>query len=300
MRSRSPLHGRVAVVTGAARGLGAALAGELVRRGARTALVGHEREVLDRVAARLGPLTAYWEADVTDEAAMMLVADEITARFGPPSVVIANAGIAEAGLFATSDFATWRRVIDVNLTGSATTARVFLPALRQTHGYLLQVASLASFSTAPMMSAYCASKAGVEAFAHALRAEVAHHGVDVGIAYINWTDTDMVEGADRQPALRELRAHMPAPARRIHPVGPVARRLVTGVERRSPAVYVPSWLRAVQLARVGLPPLVTRVARRELPGLEAGEDLRSTGLLGAGGRADADATSWRPDDRATP
>ncbi|MCZ9339810.1 SDR family NAD(P)-dependent oxidoreductase, partial [Streptomyces sp. TRM76130] len=70
------------------------------------------------------------------------------------------------------------------LVGSAVTARSFLPDLFATRGYHLQVASLASIGAAPLMSAYCASKAGVESFAQALRAEVAHRRVGVGIAYI--------------------------------------------------------------------------------------------------------------------
>jgi short-subunit dehydrogenase len=87
-------------------------------------------------------------------------------------------------------------VIEVNLLGSVATARAFLPALLAAEGYFLQVASLAAIAPAPLMGAYCASKAGVEAFAHALRAEVAHQGVDVGVAYLTWTDTDMVRAAD--------------------------------------------------------------------------------------------------------
>ncbi|MFJ7157329.1 SDR family oxidoreductase [Streptomyces sp. NPDC101118] len=295
----SPLSGRVAVVTGAARGLGAGLARELAGRGVRTALVGHEGPRLAEVAAPFGALAACWEADVTDDAAMARVAEEVTATLGPPSVVVANAGLAEGGPFPGSDPATWRRVVEVNLTGSATTARAFLPALLETHGYFLQIASLASFGAAPLMSAYCASKAGVEAFAHCLRAELAHRHVGVGIAYLNWTGTDMIEDADRYPVLRELRAHMPPPARRVHPVGTVAARLVDRAERRAVAVYVPAWLRAVQVVRAGLPPLVTRVARRDLPRLAADGGLGATGLLGAGGRADTTATDGRPGPTVT-
>ncbi|MGX1274116.1 short-subunit dehydrogenase [Streptomyces phaeoluteigriseus] len=106
---------------------------------------------------------------------------------------------------------------------------------------------------------------------------------------MNWTDTDMIRDADRHAVLRELRAHMPAPARRVHPVETVAETLVRAVERRSTAVYMPAWLRLAQIARTALPPVVLRVSRRELPRLEAEEAFRPTGLLGAGGRADRDA-----------
>ncbi|WP_329406377.1 SDR family oxidoreductase [Streptomyces sp. NBC_00704] len=282
----SPLQERTVVITGAARGLGAAQARELAGRGARLALIGHEGAALRKLAASLpGPALAV-EADVTDAEALGRAAAAVRARLGPPSVVVANAGVAEGGPFADADMVSWRRVIDVNVVGSALTARTFLPDLMDTAGYYLQIASLASMGAAPLMSAYCASKAAVESFAHSLRAEVAQHGVAVGVAYLNWADTDMIRDADRHAVLRELRAHMPPPARRVYPPEFVARRLAVAVERRRTAVYVPAWLRLVQGTRAVLPPLVLRVARHELPRLEAAEPFRPTGLLGAGGRAD--------------
>ncbi|MEU9667453.1 SDR family oxidoreductase [Streptomyces bobili] len=292
-RAHRPLQNRTVVVTGAARGLGAAQARALARRGARLVLLGHERAALEAVAASLPTPALAVEADVTDEEALREAAETVRARLGPPSAVVANAGIAEGGPFARQDMASWRRVVDVNLTGSALTAHTFLPDLRETAGYYLQIASLASLGAAPMMSAYCAAKAGVEAFAHALRAEEAHHGVAVGIAYMSWTDTDLIRDADRHAVLHELRAHLPAPARRVHPVDDVAEPLARAVERRSTAVYVPAWLRLAQLARPALPSLVLRATRRALPGTETEKPLHPTGPLGAGGRADRDADTPR-------
>ncbi|MGV9456830.1 SDR family oxidoreductase [Streptomyces sp. NPDC003635] len=288
--TRSPLHTRTAVVTGAARGLGAGLARDLSRKGARVALIGREERTLAQVRDSLPGESGCWEVDVTDARGMRQAAEEIRARFGPPSVVIANAGVAEGGPFEEADLAVWRRVVEVNLIGSAVTAHTFLPDLVATRGFFLQVASLASIAAAPMMSSYCASKAGVESFAHALRAEVAHRRVGVGIAYINWTDTDMVRDADEYAVLRELRGHMPPPARKVYSVDHVAGRLVAAVERRRPTVYVPGWLRATQLVRAAMPSVVTMLSRRELPRLAAAEPFTATGLLGAGGRADQAGT----------
>ncbi|WP_121826342.1 SDR family oxidoreductase [Streptomyces rapamycinicus] len=290
----SPLQDRTVVITGAARGLGAALAHELARRGAHLALLGHEGPELDALASSLPTVALAVEVDVTDNSGLDDAAAEVRGHLGRPSAVVANAGIAEGGPFATSDPTSWRRVIDVNLTGSAHTARAFLPDLTATAGYFLQIASLASIGATPMMSAYCASKAGVEAFAHALEAEVAHEGVAVGIAYPAWADTDMIREADGFAALHELRVRMPPGVRNVHPVDAVAARLARAVERRSTAVYIPAWLRLVQPLRWALPPVIVRLARHDLPRWDAGRPLSATGRLGAGGRADRAATA--PDD----
>ncbi|KEF08920.1 MULTISPECIES: short-chain dehydrogenase/reductase [Streptomyces] len=280
-----PLLGRTAVVTGAARGLGAHMARSLVRRGADVALLGLEEDELERVAAGLPGHAAHWPVDVTDEDAMDRAAALVQRRFGPPSVVVANAGVVAGGPFLDTDPAVWRRVVEVNLIGSAVTARAFLPALLSTRGYFLQVASLAALGPAPMLSAYCASKSGVETFAQVLRAELAHRGVGVGVGYLSWADTEMVRASDRRAAMRELRAHLPWPASKTYDAAPVADRLVRGIERRSAAVYAQPWLRAGQVVRAVLPGIVTEGSRRAFLRLAGRADLTATGLLGAGGRA---------------
>ncbi|MFJ5102489.1 SDR family oxidoreductase [Streptomyces sp. NPDC088554] len=280
------LDGQVAVVTGAARGVGEALARKLSARGVRVALVGLEEDELKRVAGRLHTDCAQWHADVTDDAAMARVAREAEERFGRVDIVVANAGVASGGPFADSDPDAWRRVIEVNLIGGAVTARAFLPALRKNRGYFLQIASLAAIVPGPMMTAYCASKSGAEAFAHSLRAEVAHHGVRVGIGYLSWTDTDMVRGADRTEAMRELRERLPWPTNRTYPLGPAVDRIVAGIERRSPHVYAQWWLRGTQSVRGCLPGLIATVGRREMRRIEPRFTGTPQGLVGAGGEAD--------------
>ncbi|MDQ0812914.1 NAD(P)-dependent dehydrogenase (short-subunit alcohol dehydrogenase family) [Streptomyces sp. B3I7] len=284
--SGSKLEGRVAVVTGAARGVGELLARKLSARGMKVALVGLEPEELKEACARLHTEGAYWHADVTDHEAMTRVAAEVRERFGRVDVVVANAGVATGGPFAASDPDAWRRVIEVNLVGSAVTARAFLPALREQRGYLLQVASLAALTPAPMMSAYCASKSGVEAYAHALRAEVAHEGVGVGVAYLSWTDTDMVRGADQDDVMRELRQRLPWPSNKTYPLGPAVDRIVAGIERRAPHVYGQWWLRGMQGVRGYLPSLIAVVGQREMRRFAPRLERVRTGLVGAGGAAD--------------
>ncbi|MEU7469395.1 SDR family oxidoreductase [Streptomyces sp. NPDC044984] len=284
--SRVSLEGKVAVVTGAARGVGELLARKLSARGVRVALVGLEPDALKDVSARLHGDSDHWCADVTDHEAMARVAGEVRERFGRVDIVVANAGVATGGPFADSDPESWRRVIEVNLIGSAVTARAFLPLLVESRGYLLQIASLAAITPAPMMTAYCASKSGVEAYAHALRAEVGYRGVKVGVGYLSWTDTDMVRGADQDDVMRELRQRLPWPADKTYPLGPAVDRLVAGIERRASHVYGQWWLRGMQGVRGCLPAVIGTVGQREMR--RFGDRLAGvrTGLVGAGGNAD--------------
>ncbi|CAM5589509.1 short-chain dehydrogenase [Streptomyces spiroverticillatus] len=280
------LEGQVAVVTGGARGVGELLARKLSARGANIALVGLEPELLKDVTGRLHTESDWWYADVTDHEAMVRVAEEVKERFGKVDIVVANAGVASGGPFVDSDPEAWRRVIEVNLVGGAVTARAFLPVLMESRGYFLQIASLAAITPAPMMSAYCASKSGVEAFAHCLRAEVGYRGVRVGVGYLSWTDTDMVRGADQDEVMRELRQRLPWPSNRTYPLGPAVDRIVAGIERRSHHVYAQWWLRGMQSVRGYLPGIIGTVGQREMKRFAPRLGGVAKGLVGAGGAAD--------------
>lgn len=275
-RRRGGVAGKTAVVTGAARGLGEALAHQLSARGARLALVGLEPEELKRVSAALPGESALWHADVSDHRAMNEVVRQVTADLGGVDIVVANAGVGLCGGFEDCEEETWRRVIEVNLLGSAVTCRAFLPALRESRGYYLQIASLAAIIPGPLMTAYCASKSGAEAFTHSLRAEAALHGVGVGVAYLSWTDTDMVRGPDGRTVVR------------ASPLLPTAARLADGIERRAPHVYGQPWIRATQALR-GFFPALTGGPRgqsrlRRMPAQRSAALARS-GLAGPGGKA---------------
>ncbi|GAA3502794.1 SDR family oxidoreductase [Streptomyces prasinosporus] len=285
----TPLRGRVAVVTGAARGVGEALSQRLSDAGMLVALLGREEATLCRAAESLPNRSICVEADVTDRAALESAARQVEDALGPASVVVANAGIAAGGPFSSTPADLWQRVVDVNLVGAANTARAFLPQLTRTRGYFLQIASTAAFGSAPMMSAYCASKAGAESFAQALRGETEPDGITVGIAYLHWTGTDMVAGIDDHPVLRALRRNQPRFARRVHTPAQVADWLTTGITRRSHHIYAPPWLRWCQPLRPLFPLVVTRVTRRELRARSRSELAADVGVLGVGGRADWDS-----------
>src|SRR3954471_6952404 len=280
------LNGKVVVITGAARGLGAELARQVTAKGARVALLGLEPTVLADVSAGL-PGSAWWEVDVTDGDVLAKIAAEVRDQLGPADVVVANAGIAIGGPLLHADATSYDRVIEVNLLGSVRTVRAFLPQVVETRGYVLQVASVAALVPGPMMSAYCASKAGVEAFAHSLRGEVRHHGVDVGVAYLTWTDTDMVRGADERGFAD--RSKLPWVLGRTYPLEPAVVRIVEGITARAPHIYAQKWVRTLQYLRAAIPSIVARTPRQDA--IEAEQRIREAGPaattpVGAGGAAD--------------
>ncbi len=247
----------VVVITGAASGLGAGMARLLASKGARVALLDRDEGPLQQVVSDC-PGSRGWAVDVTDASRLAVVAEEVAQHFGRVDVLVVNAGVGGGGLLLHSDADDFERVIEINLMGSIRTTRAFLPQVISSKGYVLQIASLAAFVPAPMMGAYCASKSGVEAFAHCLRGEVAHHGVDVGVAYLAFTDTQMVRTVDQDPVLRQMRASMPWPFRVTRPAAPAVARLVRGIEGRKAHVYCPAWLRLMPVFRGALPVLTAR------------------------------------------
>jgi NAD(P)-dependent dehydrogenase (short-subunit alcohol dehydrogenase family) len=301
-RTRRSLSGQVVLITGAARGIGAAAARQLAARGAKLALVGLEPDELAGVAADCGPDAAWFEADVTDTAALEAAVEGAVERFGGIDVVIANAGIGSGGSVRAIDPAAWERVIEVNLLGSWRTVRAALPHVIARRGYVLQVASMAAIAHAPFMSAYCASKAGVEAFSDSLRTEVAPLGVDVGVAYFSWIDTDMVRGADERAGLDGVRRRLTrGPAGKTYPLDAAADAIVDGIARRTRRVLVPGWLRGLIWLRGPLATPIDRFARRQVREIESRmlEEIERSGAaassapVGAGGAADSAAREAR-------
>jgi NAD(P)-dependent dehydrogenase (short-subunit alcohol dehydrogenase family) len=212
------LRGKTVLITGAARGIGAETARRAAAAGANVALVGLEPEELERVAAQCGSNTAAFECDVTDWQALEHAVEGTVERFGGIDVVMANAGIAPAGMVRSVDPAAFERTVEINLLGVWRTVRASLPQVIERKGYVLVTASLAAAIHGPGMAAYSAAKAGAEAFADSLRIEVRHLGVDVGVAYFGFIDTDMVRATDAHPALGALRANAGGPIAKTYPV----------------------------------------------------------------------------------
>lgn len=267
------LTGQVVLITGAARGIGEHTARLAAARGAKVVLVGLEPDRLAALSAELDG-AAWFPCDVTDQASLTAAVDGAVAAHGRIDAVVANAGVASRGTVATGDVEALVRTVEVNLIGVLRTAAAVMPHLIASRGYLLIVASAASFAALPGMVPYCASKAGVEHLGNALRLEVAHHGVRVGTAHPSWVDTDLVRDAqDDLPSFRETLRRLPPPLGSTTSVQRCAEAFVDALRRRRRKVFVPRsvavvyWLRTFIGSRLA-ERVVERQARASVPAME--------------------------------
>jgi short-subunit dehydrogenase len=177
-----------------------------------------------------------------------------------------------------------------------------LPHVIEREGYVLVIASLAAAVHGPGMAAYSASKAGAEAFADSLRVEVKHLGVDVGVGYFSFIDTDMVRGGDSHPALGRFRSEAGWPFNKTYPLSQAGKGIADGIEGRRRWVVVPSWGRALLVLRTAIAPLLDKASRDTAAEADAVfmKDVEERGAaaasspVGAGGTAAAGATDETP------
>jgi NAD(P)-dependent dehydrogenase (short-subunit alcohol dehydrogenase family) len=191
-----PLAGRHAVVTGASRGIGAAVAQELAHLGADLTLVGRSLPALRTAASRLrdqaGVRVSEAACDVTDAAAVAKLARELAGV----SILVNNAGGAESAPFSKTDPELWQRMIDLNLTSVYAMTQAVAPAmLTSGWGRIVNIASTAGLKGYAYVSAYVAAKHGVVGLTRALALEFAARGVTVNAVCPGYTDTPMLEGA---------------------------------------------------------------------------------------------------------
>src|SRR3954463_5102285 len=248
--ARTPLAGKTVLITGAARGIGAALARKAAARGARVALAGLEPELLAQVADELGPEHLWVECDVTDAEALKAAVQRTVDTFGGLDIVVANAGIAPLTTVATASARSLARTIEVNLIGSMLTAPAALPAVAKRKGHILLISSAAAFTVLPGMSAYCAAKAGLERFGDALRLEGAQRGVTGASAHPTWIDTDLVRDTEAAlPTFAATRKQLPGPLGAYTSAGECAHALVANLETRGRRVFVPRSVGVVSALR---------------------------------------------------
>lgn len=244
-----PASNKVAIVTGAARGIGAGVAAALAKKGYSIGLVGLEGERLRENAKAIGDRAKAFEVDVTDRTSIGSAFEGVRERFGRIDVVVSNAGITNYELLATMSPDNFRRVMAVNVEGTFNAIQASIPHLIESKGYFLAIASLSAAAAPPGLGVYGASKRATESLADTFRFEIAHKGVDVGVAYFGWLATDLVKNADEHRAFTYMRTHLPGPLKTITPVDVAIAAIVKGVARRKRRVLAPGWLRAALAAR---------------------------------------------------
>ena len=280
--SKSNLNGRVVFITGAASGIGAATALEVVAMGGTPVLVDCDAEPLAQIASCCGPETLHWVADVTDLQAMQEVVEKTISKAGHIDIVFANAGVAAFGPVAYIDPVAWKRCLEVNVFGVFNTIRAALPSVMAQKGYVLINASSSSFAHPPVMSAYAASKSAVEAMGNSLRIEMAAHAVGVGVVHAGWVRTPLVTEGALHPGFVRLRATMPGPLNSETSPEETARIIVQGMLQRKRRIWVPGWLKILFALRALLHlPFAERELLRAAPEIESIylEGLEAEGAL---------------------
>lgn len=242
------LAGRRVLVTGAARGIGAATAKRLHARGAHVVLAGIEPDVLARTAAECGDALAL-ACDVRERGQVEAAVEAAAEHLGGLDVVVANAGVAAQLPLVGGDPTVFERTIAVNLLGVYYTLRAAGLHIAHERGYALAISSLAAALHPPLLGAYCASKAGVEALADALRIELHPSGARVGVAYFAELDTDMVRRGFGTAAAKRM-GETRGGSRRVAPLETGIEAIERGIARRARHVVAPRWVGALLPTRM--------------------------------------------------
>ena len=256
------ISGRRILITGAARGIGAATARRLHARGARLVLAGIEPDLLARTASECGDALAV-VCDVRDREQVEAAVEAAVEHLYGLDVVVANAGVAAQLPLVGGDPEVFERTIEVNLLGAYYTLRAAGPHIAHPQGYALAIASLAAAVHPPLLGAYCASKAGVEALADSLRIELAPTGARVGVAYFAELDTDMVrQGFGTAAAKRMSESRFGGP--RVAPLDAGIDAIERGIARRARHVVAPRWVAPLLPMRMVAQRVVEAVTRSSI------------------------------------
>jgi 3-hydroxybutyrate dehydrogenase len=218
------LRGRHAVVTGASRGIGAAIAAALARHGADVTLMSrNETRLREQASALTKAFNGKAQAialDIARPEQVPVAFARASDQFGPPHILVNNAGAAMAAPIGKTDPAKWQQMLEVNLTGAFLCIRAVVQEMAKgDYGRIVNIASTAGLTGYAYVTAYCAAKHGLIGLTRALARELAHTGVTVNAVCPGYTDTEIVAeavgnivaktGRTREQALRELTAHNP-------------------------------------------------------------------------------------------
>ena len=214
MRTSLSLQGRTALVTGASRGIGAAVARRLAASGARVALLARSKDTLRSLAEELGGGAIGLACDVRDTVTLARALDQLPDLLGgAPNIVVNNAGAFVIAPALETTVEAFAETLAVNLTAPFAVVRALLPAMTKAGGgHVVTIGSIADRSTYPGNAAYAASKHGLRALHEVLRAELRASGVRVSLVSPGPVDTDLwnVVDPDQQPGFTP-RAAMLAP-----------------------------------------------------------------------------------------
>lgn len=197
MTSKPQLDGHVAIVTGGSRGIGLATTRGFVARGARVVISGRSKASLDGVVTELGASVVAVQGDVADPAVGPALVRTATERFGGVDSLVNNAGVGTFSHVADMKEDDWHRLIATNLTGVFLCTKAAIPALKQRGGgWVINVSSLAGRNSFAGGAAYCASKAGLNAFAESLMLEVRQDNIRVSTVMPGSVQTAFSAGGD--------------------------------------------------------------------------------------------------------
>lgn len=257
---RYDLNGKVALVTGAARGIGFETARQMHMRGASVAVLDLDAEEAREAAERIGPRAIGLGGDVTDQSALMNAVAQIVEEFGGLDVAVANAGIAQSQVATIRGIGAeeWERVFEVDMMGVWRTVRAVLPQIVERRGHIVVTGSVYSFANGFLNSPYAVAKAGVEMLGRTLRAELMPLGASAGVVYYGWVDTKLVQDGFERKHSGRLSENAPAwLLKRIQPEEAGA-ATVRGIEARAPRTFAPKWWRYVSALRGLINPLLDR------------------------------------------